>query len=175
MLLKRVAITGPESTGKSWLANNLASYYNVNMVNEYAREYFQNRDSKYLEVDLVNIAKGQIDKEEYIASISNGVIFCDTDLIVMKVWWKVVFGSVPDWIQKHIKENVYDMYLLCYTDIMWEPDPLRSNRNNRQYIYNMFVYELEQNSFNYRVVNGIGKQRLKNAINFVDELLKDEG
>jgi len=171
-LLKRVAITGPESTGKTWLAKYLATSYYTNMVDEYAREYFQNRKYEYVESDLVDIAIGQIEKEEHIASISDKILFCDTDLIVIKVWSKVVFGKVPDWIEQQLKEHVYDLYLLCYPDLEWEPDPLRSNPDNRQYIYSLFVNELELNNFNYRIVTDKGERRFKNAINFVNELLK---
>jgi len=174
MTLKRVAIIGPESTGKSWLARKLAFNYNTKLVDEYAREYFSERKYEYNVDDLVAIAKGQIDSEERIASISSNLIICDTDLIVMKIWSKVVFGRVPDWIENQLREHIYDLYLLCYPDLEWKPDPLRSNPSNRQYIYDLFVNELDQNSFNYRVVKGIGSQRAENAINFVDELLKDD-
>lgn len=170
-LLKRVAITGPESTGKSWLTSKLSFHYDALKVDEYAREYFQDRKYEYEIDDLVEIAKSQLKHEDSIAQTSKKIIFCDTDLVVMKIWSKVVFGNVPDWIEKKLKEHVYDLYLLCYHDIDWEPDPLRSNPHNRQYIYDLFVKELEQNNFNYKVVVGTGEDRLKNAINFVDELL----
>lgn len=172
-MLKRVAIIGPESSGKTWLASKLAAYYNTKMVDEYAREYFKDRKYEYNLDDLVTIAEGQMKNEHCIASTSEGIIFCDTDIIVLKIWANEVFGTVPSWIEKKTQEKNYDLYLLCYPDLNWEPDPLRSNPHNRQYIYNLFVKELEQNNRNYKIVNKIGKQRLKNAINFVDELLKD--
>jgi len=53
----------------------------------------------------------------------------------------------------------------------WEPDPLRSNPHNRQYIYDLFVNELEENNFNYKVVKELGNRRIKNVISFVDELM----
>ncbi len=172
-MLKRVAIIGPESTGKSKLASELASCFNTNIVDEYAREYFKGKSYEYTIDDLVAIAVGQMKNEEYIASISKNIIFCDTELIVMKIWANEVFGMVPGWIEKHLKEKQYDLYLLCYPDLKWEPDPLRSNPHNRQYIFELFVKELEQNNCNYRIVKGEGTTRYKNAINFVDELLKD--
>lgn len=172
-MLKRVAIIGPESTGKTWLAKKLASHYNTNMVDEYAREYFKERKYEYTADDLVAIAVGQMKNEEYIASISKNIIFCDTDMIVMKIWSEVVFDHVPGLIEKQMKEHLYDLYLLCYPDLKWQPDPLRSNPHNRQYIYELYVNELEQNNLNCRVVKGIGEQRFKNAVNFVDELLEN--
>jgi len=170
-LLKRVAIVGPESTGKTWLAKKLANHYNTKMVSEFAREYFNNKEYQYSPDELVDIAKGQLENEEVVAMLSNGILFCDTESIVMKIWSKVVFDFVPDWIEKQVSEHVYDLYLLCYPDLEWEPDPLRSNPHNRQFIYNLFVKELEENNFNYKVVKDIGDRRIKNAVNFVDELI----
>ncbi|MBK7030628.1 MAG: ATP-binding protein [Bacteroidales bacterium] len=37
----RIAITGPESTGKSWLAEQLAEYYGTVWVPEFAREFLE--------------------------------------------------------------------------------------------------------------------------------------
>jgi len=168
---KRIAILGPESTGKTWLAEKLSNHYNTVMVSEYAREFFNNKEYQYSADVLVDIAKGQLKNEESTAMFSNGILFCDTEFIVMKIWSKVVFDFVPDWIEKQVCEHVYDLYLLCYPDLEWEPDPLRSNPHNRQYIYDLFVKELEENNFNYKVVKELGDRRIKNAVNFVDELI----
>ena len=93
-MLKRVAIIGPESSGKTWLATKLAAYYNTKMVDEYARGYFKDRKYEYNLDDLVEIAIGQMKNEEFIASISKDIIFCDTDMIVLKIWANEVFGNV---------------------------------------------------------------------------------
>ena len=171
MLLKRIAITGPESTGKTWLAEKLASHYDTNMVSEYARTYFCDKEYKYTVDELITIAKRQIANEEGIAKFSNNLLFCDTDLIVMKIWSKVVFNYVPEWIKKHVSEHIYDLYLLCYPDINWKSDSLRNNPHDRQYLFKLYVNELEQNNFNYRIVKGIGAQRIENAVSFVNELI----
>lgn len=172
-LLKRVAIIGPESTGKSWLTNELANYYNTNKVDEYAREYFRERKYEYSLADLIDIAIGQVKNEENIATISKDIIFCDTEMLVLKIWASEVFGSVPDLIEKQTIEKQYDLYLLCYPDLVWEQDPLRTNPHNREHIYNLFVKELEKNNCNFRVIKEKGVHRLNNAVKFVDELLKN--
>ena len=41
MSIIRIAITGPESTGKSMLTAQLAKHYKAVMVAEYAREYLE--------------------------------------------------------------------------------------------------------------------------------------
>ncbi len=170
-MLKRIAILGPESTGKTRLANELSKHYNASMVSEFAREYFKGKEYNYSSDDIVEIAKGQLENEKIAALKSSGMLFCDTEFIVMKIWAKIVFGKVPSWIENQVKKHVYDLYLLCYPDLKWESDPLRNNQHNRQYIYNLFVNELEENNYNYKVVKGFDDSRLKNAITFVDELI----
>ncbi|NQU32684.1 MAG: ATP-binding protein [Bacteroidetes bacterium] len=170
---KRIAITGPESTGKSLLTEQLAKYYNSSMVSEYVRDYFLNREYNYNIEDLVTIAKGQLQREEDIAETSVGSLFCDTEFISFSVWSEVIYKHVPSWITEHVKNHRYDLYLLCNIDIDWEADPLRKNSHNRQYIFDLFVKELENNNFNYKVISGIGEQRFNNAVTFVDELLNN--
>jgi nicotinamide riboside kinase len=67
-------------------------------------------------------------------------------------------------------ELPYDLYLLCYPDLKWQPDPLRENPENREYLFGQFVKELDLHNFNYRIVKGRGDERLKNAFTFVDNL-----
>ena len=58
----KVVLFGPESTGKSTLAKELADHYNSIYVEEYAREYLQKKYDFNQEIcsydDLIPIAKG---------------------------------------------------------------------------------------------------------------------
>ena len=171
-MLKKIATIGPESTGKSWLANKLAIHFNTNKVDEFARDFFMGKEYKYSIEDLLFIAKKQVENESVAALSSSNILFCDTELLVMKIWAQEVFGKVPEWILENIKLQNYDLFLLCYPDIKWENDRLRNNNENRDYIYGLFVKELEYYSCNYCVIKGVGMSRLTNAISCVDELLK---
>ena len=63
--LIRIAITGPESTGKTNLAEALALHYNTVWVPEYAREYIANLNRKYTLNDILTIAKRQVISEKH--------------------------------------------------------------------------------------------------------------
>ena len=170
-MLKRISVTGPESTGKSWLTEQLANHYQTRWVTEYAREYLEGNGPDYGLEDVVKIAKGQLEREEKAALKGRNLLFCDTDVLVTKIWSEVVFGACPSWIQRQFETHSYDLYLLCYPDIPWEPDPLRENPENREELFQLYESALIRHGFPFRVVKGLGSERLENAINFVEEIL----
>ncbi len=172
-MLKRVSITGPESTGKSKLAAWLSEVYQTLWVPEYAREYLEKNGPDYLLKDVVAIARGQLERENIAAQKVKKVLFCDTDLLVTKIWCEVVFGTCPDWIEQHFQLHRYDLYLLCYPDLPWEPDPLRENPDNREELFELYRRALEENELPYRIVKGFGAERFENARTFVEEILKE--
>src|SRR5690606_19546165 len=58
--LIKIAIVGPESTGKSTISEALARHYDTVCVPEYAREYCRNLDRQYTLQDELNIFYGQV-------------------------------------------------------------------------------------------------------------------
>ncbi len=171
-MLKRVAITGPESTGKSELAAWLANAYKTLWVPEYAREYLEKNGPDYMLEDVETIARGQLKRENAAVENAREVLFCDTDMLVTKIWCEVVFGTCPEWIEQQFHLHRYDLYLLCYPDIPWEPDPLRENPDDRGKLFTLYRQTLEENSLPFRVIKGLGDIRFENARTFVDEILK---
>ena len=91
----KIAITGPESSGKTTLAKQLADVLDGICVEEYARTYLEGRDITPVLSDLVHICQKQISAEDGAAVIGKPVI-CDTDMLVLKVWAEVVFEKVPE-------------------------------------------------------------------------------
>ena len=62
--MKKIVVIGPESTGKSFLCEQLARHYNTVWVKEYAREYLLKNGTDYTFEALLDIAKGQVAEEE---------------------------------------------------------------------------------------------------------------
>ena len=127
----KVGIIGPESTGKSTLARELAEQFKGTYVPEYAREYVERKGSTEVTYDeLCGIARHQI---EEITSLpfreepEVGLYFFDTELIVTKVWFEYAFGQVPEWMEEAVRRYPMDCYLLTYPDIPWIPDSARCN------------------------------------------------
>jgi NadR type nicotinamide-nucleotide adenylyltransferase len=167
----KIAITGPESTGKSRLAMELAEYYKTVFVPEFAREYIDHLDRPYTQEDILKIAKGQIRDEKRWIKQANRLLFCDTELIVTKIWSEVKYRNCDPWILKKIEENKYDLFLLCDIDLPWEEDPQREHPHMREKLFMLYHNELTRRGVPFKVVSGLGQDRLLNAIRFVEPVL----
>jgi NadR type nicotinamide-nucleotide adenylyltransferase len=165
--LKRIAITGPESTGKSWLAEQLAAHFHTLWVPEYSREYLQKLGRTYGFPDIVSIARGQLEREEKAAQRVNRYLFCDTDPLVTKVWSEFKYGKCDPWIAEKVTTHRYHLYLLCNIDLPWQDDPLREHPENRKELFNLYHNTLAAMNADFAIISGYAEDRLKNAINAV--------
>ena len=172
----KIAILGPESTGKTDLAMSLAAYYNSPWVPEYAREYVEKLTEHYTFDDVYKIARKQIELEEQIENrkTDSKFVFFDTDLIITKVWFEYCYQNVPDFVTARLKQGFFDLYLLCEPDLPWEPDWVREHGNDRDFFFDWYKREIEQTGIPCVIVNGKGKQRSLNAINAINELFFNE-
>lgn len=169
----KVAILGPESTGKSELSKALADYFQTEWVPEYAREYVEQLVEPYTFEDVCIIAQKQIEQQQVFENdLTNKFVFFDTDLIITKVWFEYCYQRVPDFVQERLNEHYFDFYLLCAPDLEWQPDPVREHGNDRDYFYNWYKKEIEQTGKPFFVVTGQGQQRTLNAIEAINKAFK---
>lgn len=166
-MIKKIAVTGPESTGKSAMAEALALEFHTVWVPEYARGYIGKLNRPYTSKDIEIIARHQIALEDELLTKANRVLICDTDLIVTKIWSGFVFGFCPDWIEKEIVNRPYDLYLLMNIDLPWQEDPQREHPDRREELFNLYKTTLEKYQLPYSVISGIGKNRQNNALEVI--------
>lgn len=147
----RIGIIGPESTGKSTLAEYLAHRYEGVLVPEYAREYMENLAPSYGYTydDVVAIAKQQL---SVLSSINSNLVVFDTELIITKVWFLHKFGRCPDFVEQALRDYPMDVYLLCYPDLPWLPDPVRENPNIREYLFDWYEREIQALNIPYYII-----------------------
>lgn len=162
----KIAIIGPESTGKTALARQLAEYFNAPWVPEFARGYIENLTRPYTYDDVCNIALKQISEESFYEnhSVNGEFVFFDTDLIITKVWFSYCFDKIPNFLTERIEVGFFDLYLLCAPDLPWEPDSVREHGDDREYFFDWYKKEIEQTGKPYVVVSGTGDRRAQNAI-----------
>lgn len=164
----KIVLTGPESTGKTTLAKQLAEYYQTSWVPEYARVYLNELDRPYEQEDLIHIAKGQIQMEQDRLSRANRFLFCDTAMLVLKVWSIVRYQNVDPFIATKLQERPYHFYLLCGTDVPWEEDPLREHPLERDMLLEHYRRELEQLQTPYSELWGDAQERLSKAVALIN-------
>ena len=169
-MIKRIAITGPESTGKSKLAEKLAGHYKTVWVPEYAREYINNLGHPYNYDDILIIAKEQIRREEKMSGKANKFLFCDTGLIVTKIWCEYKYGKCHRWILENINNHKYDLFLLMDIDLPWKFDKQRENPNQRKEIFDLYLKELKNRNFPFKIISGKSKNRIMNAIEIINSM-----
>jgi NadR type nicotinamide-nucleotide adenylyltransferase len=170
--IKKIAIIGPECTGKSELSKFLADYYQTAWVPEYARGYLDNLGRQYQQSDLLNIAKGQLRLEHEFARDANKILFCDTNLYVLKVWSNFKYGNTDPSILAEINTRKYDLYLLTFVDLPWQSDPLREHPDRRQELYSIYLQEMQKQTTPYVEIKGQGNIRTAAAVDAVGKLLK---
>jgi nicotinamide riboside kinase len=164
------ACVGPESTGKTTLSEQLVSRLGGEFVPEFAREYLEARNGKYSESDLPTIAKGQLELE--VKAISNGLplVFCDTDIVVVKVWQEFKYGKTNGEIESLLSLQQPRKYLLTYPDLPWEEDSLRENRNELDQLFDLYESTLKKLGADYRIVKGVNEVRPQNAIEAINQM-----
>lgn len=170
--MKKIAITGPESTGKTTLAKQLASVYQAAYVPEFAREYIGQLERPYHYEDVLHIAEKQKALEENKVQGAPRFLFCDTDLLVIKVWLDDKFVQNPEWIESYLAEAPYDFHLLMYPDLNWEYDEQREDAQRLEALFEKFVFLLNHYNYRYSVINGKGYYRFQNACEALENFLK---
>ena len=167
----KIAITGPESTGKSTLAEKLAHHYNTNFIPEYSRTYLENFAGQYTEDDVVEIAKGQYNLILEEEKKSSKILIADTEIVVCKIWIEYVFKHSNTTIDNLLKKQDFDLYLLCDIDLPWTYDPLRENPNidERKELFEIYRNTLEQMKVPFEIVSGDDEVRVNNAIKVIEK------
>ncbi|MFD2916696.1 AAA family ATPase [Psychroserpens luteus] len=172
----KVVLFGPESTGKSTLAKELADWYDTVYVEEYSRFYAEAKAQDNLQLtkeDVLPIAIGQITTENKQLKKANKLLICDTDLLETKVYSQHYYdGFCPELVKKYAHKNTYDLYFLTYIDTVWKADGIRNQPNNRQQLFNRFEKALIDLNKPYVLVEGDFEERLKICKTQIDNLLK---
>lgn len=164
----KIAIVGPESTGKSTISAQLAAHYDTVWVPEYAREYCERLSSPCTWQDEINMFTGQLYLEEKLLPSARSLIICDTTFITVKIWSEHMFGSAPQEVLDKLTAHPYDFYLLMDIDIPWQEDPLRDFPHLREHFMDLWHKELKALSADYQLISGSDDKRLDNAIESID-------
>ena len=172
--IKKIAVVGPESTGKSTISAQLADHYNTVWVPEYAREYCAALTTACTWQDEINMFRGQLVLEMQMQPQANKILICDTTFITVKIWSDHMFGESPQEVLDELPKHPYDFYLLMNIDLPWQDDPLRDFPLMREHFMEVWHKELQVLGADYHLISGSGKERLRNSIEKIDGFLSKE-
>jgi len=172
----KVVLFGPESTGKTTLASQLAYHYQTVWAPEYARDYLQKKWNDKRQVcehkDLMPIALGQMRLENNLAKKADKVLICDTDLLETKVYSEEYYDGIVDpELEMAAEKNEYDLYLLTYIDIPWKLDSIRDRPGQRTAMFNAFENALKKYDRPYITLKGDEDARFKKAVDSIDAVM----
>ncbi len=167
----KIAVVGPESTGKSTMSAYLADHYQTVWVPEYAREYCEKLTAPCTWQDEVNMFYGQLTLEAEMLPKANRLLICDTTFITVKIWSDYTFGQSPQEVLDELPKHPYDLYLLLNIDLPWQEDPLRDFPHMREHFMEVWHRELQSLNANYAVISGTGPERYANAVAAIDRFL----
>lgn len=139
-------------------------------IPEFARTYLESIPRHYNFSDVEYIARQQTGL--IYQNRKNPIVFFDTCLIILKVWFREVYNRVPDWLEQEIPLAGQGIYLLCEPDLPWQYDPIRENPHRREYLSEQYEQEIKAKGFTYFRVSGNGEQRVQNAIEIINQVLK---
>lgn len=167
----KISITGPESSGKTTLAIELAKFFSFTYVPEYSREFLLRGGKVFSGRDLVSIAKYQIESENR-ALLDSTTIICDSDMLVLKIWNQEKFLPLHPALNALYKYHHYDYTLLCAPDIKWEADSLRENPNDRERLFDLYKWNLQKRHIHFDTIMGQGSARSELAKDFITRYLE---
>lgn len=172
----KIVLFGPESTGKSTLAQQLAQHYNTVFVPEYSRVYAEMSllsGTSLSKDDVLEIAEGQLKLETELLPKANKIIICDTDLLETKVYSEMYYdGYCPPQLEDFAMQQTTDLYLLTSVDIPWVADNIRDKPQAREQQFYIFESALKKYKKPYEIIKGNENERLQKAIKQIDTLLK---
>lgn len=169
--VKRVCVFGPESTGKTTLARDLATHFRTVWVAEFARGLLDHKNGQCDPADIELIARGQPAAEDALARHANRVLFCDTDVLTTTIWADELFGRCPEWVRSLADQRTYDLYLLLDVDVPWVDDRQRYLPHRRREFFEKCEAALRRCGRPYVVLRGGWNERFEAAVRATERLL----
>ncbi|MDE1194558.1 MAG: AAA family ATPase [Pseudomonas sp.] len=173
--MKVLVLAGPESSGKSWLAERIQRRFGGELVGEYVREFIdqEQRDTCY--ADIPAIARGQLAWEDAARARTPQLLILDTHLLSNMLWSRTLFGDCPAWLEQDLLARHYDLHLLLSPEgVEWVGDGQRCQPllDERQAFFEASRDWLDRHGQRYEVIEGSWSYRKERAFEAVEQLLR---
>lgn len=162
--VKRVCLFGPESTGKTTLARELAERFGTVCAPEYGRTYTESFGTECSVEDLHRIAEGQRAAMTAAARQANRLLITDTDPLLTALWCEMLTGARDATLDAC--DDLCELYLLTGTDMAWTDDGTRyfPDDTRRERFMTLCREELERRGARFVELHGDRETRLDAAV-----------
>ena len=128
--MKRLALLGGESSGKTTLARAMAAALGTAWVPEYGRQRWEELRQTLSVDELVQVARTQIDWEDDYAAQARGWLICDTTPLTTLQYCLHDHGSAPPELHA-LARRAYDLTVVCDPDFEFVQDGCRRDPDFR--------------------------------------------
>ncbi len=165
--MRTVCLHGPESTGKTTLAAELAGHFHALAVPEYGRLYCEIFGNECDLEDLRAIRQGHDLLAAAARRKARDIVFFDTDAVMTAVWADVLLGTRPDDLDRI--DDPADLYLLCDIDVPFAADGIRyfPDPATRAKMFAQTRGELERRGLAFATITGPRAVRLRLAVDAI--------
>ncbi len=173
--MKVLVLTGPESSGKSWLAGELQARFGGLLVGEYVRHFIDQHGRDTCLADIPEIARGQLAWEDEARARQPSLLILDTHLLSNILWSQTLFGACPAWLEAALLARHYDLHLLLSPDgVGWTDDGQRCqpDLNERRAFFAASLAWLTEHKQAVQVVDGDWQQRHRQLMTAVEQLVQ---
>lgn len=170
--VKRVALLGAESTGKTTLAQALAQTYQTVWVPEYGRAFVERQGRLPEAHEMLSIAQKQVDWEAEACQRAYKILFADTTPLTTALYADYYFGAAEPALWRLAETHAYDLILVTEDDIPWVADGLQRDGETVRYaLQKRFKQKLTDLQLPFHLVKGDLETRLQTAIQCIGEVL----
>lgn len=169
--IRRIAILGAESSGKSTLAAALAAHYGTLWVPEYLREFVETHGRTPCKHEQLDIARIQVQREDACALHATRFLFCDTTPVMTALYSRFYWNRVDEQLAALAGKHRYDLTLVTVPDMPWMADGMqRESDEVRHTIHAMLLATLEEQGIRHELVCGSEARRLATAASLLERL-----
>lgn len=175
-LITKVVFLGAPSTGKTTIVQKLAEEYRTVWMPEYGREYWEKHqvNRRLTPEQLVEIAKGHLEREDQLSLEAKDYLFVDTNAITTAMFSLYYHGFVHPMLKELAQEAAsrYDVVFVCKDDIPYDNTWDRSGEVQREVFQKQILADLQLRRIPYIQLQGSLDQRVEKVKSVLGKFVK---